>query len=98
VKVLIQRLEFGRVPAVANAEAEAAAREHGHGRRLLGDKGCLALRQDEDASDELDRLREAGQVPEQDEGLVEVGAPIVRPLPAGPVFARLDAEHVVVDE
>ena len=106
-----QRLELDTVPAHSHAEHEPPAREQVDLRRLLRDERRLPLRQHEHACHELDGGREAREVAEQDERLVERRlvrvrrrdrAP-VRPQPGagelallGPLWVR--AEDVVVGD
>jgi hypothetical protein len=66
--VLAERLELDGVPADADAQAQAAAREDVDLRRLLGDERGLALRQDEDARDSSMRRVTAAQKPKRTNG------------------------------
>src|SRR4029450_11030128 len=77
-----QGLELDLAPADADAQAQPAAREHVHRGRLLGDEGRLPLSEDEDAGDQLDTAGDRSAEAEQDEGLVQGGAVIVRAVPA----------------
>ena len=54
-EVLVERLVLHPVPPDAHAEAQPAAREQVELSRLLGDEHGLALRQDQDAGDQLER-------------------------------------------
>ena len=65
-----ERLVLDRVPTEADAEPEPAVGEQIDLGGLLGDERRLALRQDDDARDELER-RDRGEVAEQHERLVE---------------------------
>ena len=69
-KVLAERLVLDRVPADADTEAEVAVRQQVDLGGLFRDEGGLALREDDDAADELER-RDRGQVAIEHEGLVE---------------------------
>ena len=81
---------------IADAEAEVALGEQVDLGRLLGDQGGLALREDDDAGDELD-LGDRGQVAEHDERLVEGRRDVVGTGPAL-VHAGIGADHVVVGQ
>ena len=72
------------------------AGEHVHRGRLLGHQRGLALRQDDDAGDELEPLRAGTEVAEQHEHLVE-GTLIRVRRPAAQLVEALElgAEHVV---
>ena len=70
VKSLPERLVLDRVPAEPDAEPEPAAGEQVDLGGLLGHERGLALRQDDDAGDQLER-RHRGQVAEHHERLVE---------------------------
>ena len=76
VEALSQRLVLDGVPADAHAEPEAALGEQIHLRRLLGGQRRLALREDDDPGDELQR-RDGREVAEHHEGLVEGGRHVV---------------------
>ena len=91
-----QRFVLHRVPAEPDAQAEPAVGEEVDGGRLLGDERGLALRQDDDAGDELQR-RDRREVAEQHERLVKRGVDVVG---AGPrrVDLGIRAEHVVVGQ
>src|SRR5437588_6412307 len=80
-EVLVQRLVFDRIPPDANAETEASPAQDVDLRRLLGDQDGLALRQDQDAGDKLQTLREAREVPKQHQRLMEEAAIGVRAAP-----------------
>ena len=97
MEVLVQRFVLDVIPADADTEAQASAREHVDRRGLFRHQRGLALRQDHDAGDELEALRARRQIPEQHEGLVECRAHVVR---AGPAFVhrRVGADDVVVRE
>ena len=95
-KIHAERLELHMVPADRHAEPEPAAAEHVESRRLLGHQRGLALRQDDDAGDELQPLGDGGEEGEQHERLVKpvgvlVGAPKV-------VRGGVAAEHVIEGE
>ena len=97
MKILAERLVLDGVPAHADAEAEPAAAQHVHRGGLLRHERRLALRQDDDAGDELDALGDAGEVAEQHERLVELVGVAVGAAPA--LAARgVRAEHVVEGE
>ena len=90
-------LEFGPVPADADAEPEPAAAEHVDFGGLLGDQCRLPLRQDEDAVDEAELLRHAGKEAEQDEGLMEHRIMVVWPFPAG-TACRINPDDMIEGE
>ncbi len=95
-EVLTERLILHRVPAQADPEAEVAIGQQVDLGGLLGDQRRLALRQDDDAGDELKR-DQRGKVAERDERLVESRVDVIRPGPRL-VNGRVRAEHVVVGE
>jgi hypothetical protein len=66
-------------------------------RRLLGDERRLPLRQDDDARDQLDAPRDAGQEPEQHERLVERVPVVVLAGPASRAIG-IGADHAVEGE
>jgi hypothetical protein len=96
-EVLAERLEFDRVPAHRDAEAEPPAREHVHRGRLLGHQRGLTLRKDDDARDQFHPARDRGEEPEEHERLVEAMAVGVGPLPPARAL-RVGAQHVVEDQ
>ena len=95
-EVLAERLVLDGVPPDADAEAEPAFGEEVDLRRLLGDQGGLALREDDDPGHDLE-LREGGDEAEQHERLVERRVHVVGPRPSL-VDRRVGAEHVVIGE
>src|SRR5919202_1723059 len=80
-EVFVQRLVFDRIPPDADAEAEPSPAQDVDLRRLLGDQDGLALREDQDAGDKLQTLREAREVPKQHQRLMEEAAIGVRATP-----------------
>ena len=68
VEVHAQRLVLDGIPADAEPEAEAAAREHVDLRRLLRQQRRLPLRRDDDAGDELETRRHAREIAEERRG------------------------------
>ena len=72
LEVFVQRFVFRKVPADADTQPQALAREQIHLGGLLGDERRLALRENHDAGRELDSLRHAGQKREKRERLVEL--------------------------
>src|SRR5437867_2788287 len=91
-----QRFVLDLVPADADAEDEAPAREHVHLRRLLCHKRGLPLRQDQDRGRERQPPRDRGEVAEHDEWLVERRAVVIAAGPAArPV--GVSAEDVIED-
>ena len=96
-EVLAERLELDVVPAQADSEPEPPAREQVDLGGLLGDEGGLALGQDEHPCDELESGRDPGEVPEEDEELVELVLGRVRPWPVRPL-RDVRAEDVVIRE
>jgi len=71
VKILPKPVIFDIVPAGADPQPQPAARQDVEVGGLLGGKRGLALRQDDDAGDELDPLGHASEIAERDERLVE---------------------------
>ena len=102
VEVLAERLVLHEVPAAPDAKPEAAAAEHVHRRRLLGDQRRLSLRQDQHAGRQLDPLGRRREIAEEHEHLVEgallgVGRP--RPADVHPGEPRnWGTEHVIVGD
>ena len=82
-EVLPQGLVLDVVPADADAEPEAPGGQHVDLGSLLGDQCGLPLRQHEHPGHQLDPLGQAGEIAEQDEGLVERVTGIVGTTPAG---------------
>jgi hypothetical protein len=97
VKVHAERDVLRLVPADSHAEPQAPAREHIHLRRLLGDQHGLPLRQDDDASDQLETPRHCREIPEQDERLVELVPRMVRTAPPG-VVSEIHADDMLVGQ
>ena len=93
-----ERFVLDPVPARPHAQAQPAARQHGHLGRLLGHERRLALRGDEHADDELDRARHGGEVTEQHERLVEGVVLRVRTPQPRLAVGVLGPEHVVVGD
>src|SRR4051812_7062566 len=98
VKVFAQGLVFGRVPADGDAEAQTLAGEDVDLGRLLGYEGCLALRQDDDAGNELNRPGDRAEIGEEDERLVEAAFVRVAAPPALGAVRGVGAEDVVVSK
>ena len=97
MEVHAQCLVLDGVPADAEPEPEASAREHVDLRRLLGEQRCLPLPGDDDSGDELEAGRQARQVAEEHEDLVEhvlgaIRADEVR------MAGVVRSEHMVVGE
>src|SRR5207249_2284642 len=103
-EVLIQALELEGIPADAEAEAQAAAREVVDLGRLLREEGGLALGHDDDFGRELEARRYRAQVGEEhqwlvDKGLVvESGAPTRRPVFRVRAQDMVKRDQVVVAE
>src|SRR5262249_2705849 len=93
-EILVESLELDRVPADANAEPKAPARENVEAGRLLRNEHCLALRENEHFRREFDLLGRGAQEPEEHEGVVEVVGRGVALAPIGPA-RDIDAEHVI---
>ena len=85
------------VPARADAEVEAVARQHGQLGRLLGDERGLALGEDQHRRRHLQRLGDGGDEGEERERLVERDVLVVGALEAAGAVG-VGAEHVVVHE
>ena len=96
-EVLAERLVLDEVPADPEAEPELPVRQQVDLGRLLGEQRRLALRRDDDARDELELGRDCGDVPEDDEDLVELVLCPVRACQVGMPLA-IRSEHVVVRE
>ena len=95
VEIHAEALELDLVPADADAEAELAAlAQRVEARRLLGDQGGLALRQDDDAGRKAHLLGHAGQEGEQHEGIVIGGRRGADAL-AAVVDVGIAAQHMV---
>ena len=71
MKIFVQAGEFDLVPADADAQAEAAAAQHIQTGRLFRDQRGLPLRNDQHAGGELQFRRDAGQITEQNERIME---------------------------
>jgi hypothetical protein len=78
MKVFIEGLVFGEVPADTDAQAQALALEQIHFSGLLEDESRLALGQDHDARREFDSLCYTGQKGKKGEWLGELIAIEVR--------------------
>jgi DNA-binding transcriptional MerR regulator/effector-binding domain-containing protein len=96
VEGLAEGLVLHGVPAQADAEPEPAVGEEVDLGGLLRHEGRLALREDDDAGDQLEG-GDPGQVAEHHEGLVERGEAVVGPVP-GLVHARIGPEDMVVGQ
>ena len=94
-KVLPEGVVLDSIPPDADAEPQPALRQNVDLSRLLRNQRGLALRQDQNAGDELHRRSDAGQKTEQHEHLVEVGVYVVRAVPAR-VDVRIRAQDMVV--
>src|SRR5262245_52155775 len=81
MEILTQSLIFRRVPANANAQAQASAAQHIDFRRLLCDQRRLPLAQNDDCCYQLDALGHSRQVPVEDKGLMKHIVLRIRPLP-----------------
>ena len=95
-EVLAERLVLDPVPPEPDAESESSPREEIDLGGLLGGEDGLALREDDDARDELDG-RDRGQVPEEHERLVESRRDVVGAAPASVDF-WVRADDMVVRE
>ena len=94
----VQGLVLDPVPARADTEAEAPAREDRHLRSLLRDERRLPLRQDDHAGGELELRRGGREEAVEHERLVEGIALRVGPAELRLAAGVLGAEHVVVDD
>ena len=96
-EVLTKSLVLDGVPADADAQAEPATAEKIDFGRLLRDQRRLALRQDDDPGDELERSGDRGEVAIHHERLVECGVHVVGAVPTL-VHPGVRADDVVIDE
>src|SRR4029434_11079154 len=97
LKVLAERVVLDVIPANPDAKTQTSPTQHVNLCSLLGDQGCLALRQEEKSRHQSESRGDGSEKSEEYHGLMERMLISIRPREFW-FTIRMRPEHVVVDE